>query len=286
MKPPTEPLRPTGHASLGPPLLVDTHVHIHECFDIGEFFDAAAGNLSRAVRDRATRGSAGGVLLLTEVQGSSAFESLRNPSSAIRDQLRDWQISTTPDPRALLCEKRASLPLLIIAGRQIRTREALEVLALGCLETIEDGLEIDEALRRSRQWGALPVIPWGFGKWTASRGQKVRDLITQQATETFCLGDIGGRWRGLSEPSLLAEGREHGYTILPGSDPLPFAREVHRVGSSGIELSIGSRLEDATRDLLARLRRLTPEDRVFLQLESLGPFVRHQLLMQTRRFWP
>ena len=276
----------TDRGGLGPPIVADTHVHIYDCFDLDSFFDAAAHNFETAARDHTADREAAGALLLTEVQGASVFDSLRTASATDLRRLGDWQAYSTPDPRALLFEKPSSIPLLLIAGRQIRVRTGLEVLALGSLEAIANGMAIEDTLEKTRQAGALPVVPWGFGKWTLARGRRIRELIDKEGSDAFCLGDVGGRWRGLSEPALLTQGRSLGYSVLPGSDPLPFPRETRRAGSSGVILPIALDLEHATEDLLSSLRQVDADVATYMELETLGPFVQHQLLMQARKLWP
>jgi hypothetical protein len=284
MKRATACLPAADRTSVGPPLVVDTHVHIHECFELGAFMTAAAANFARAIDDLSTTDTAAGALFLTEVEGTSVFDDLSSPSTFNEAQLGDWQPYSTPDPRVLLFEAPASMPILMIAGRQIRTREGLEVLALGCREVIEDGLTIDRALEETHLAGALPIVPWGFGKWTLARGETIRRLIDDRGPEAFCLGDVGGRWQGLPEPSLLVAGRQRGFTILPGSDPLPFAREVARPGSSGVVLPRSASVDGVLEDLLHNLQQTEDESRAYMHLESLGPFIRHQIRMQMRRF--
>lgn len=283
MTPTSSQLPLTRRSQLGPPIMVDAHVHIHECFHLGQFLDAAARNFTSAIHDHANRQEAAGALLLTEVEGACVFDSLRAASGVLMSQLGDWQAYSTPDPRALLFESPSTLPLLLIAGRQIRVRGRLEVLALGCLDTFPDGMAIEEALRRTRDSSSLPVLPWGFGKWTLSRGRQIRELIVHEDPDALCLGDVGGRWRGLSEPSLLAEGRSRGFAVLPGSDPLPFPGHVGRAGSSGLVLPLALQLDHAAEDLLQSLPQDETGAVTYMELERLGPFVLHQIRMQLRK---
>lgn len=273
----------TQRTLLGPPIAVDTHVHIHDCFQLSQFFDAAARNFSLAVRDHESRQGATGALLLTEVEGTSVYDLLWSASDLVMSQLGEWQIYSTPDPRALLFEKPSTLPLMLVAGRQVRVQGGLEVLALGCRENFTDGMAIEAALQRTRDCRSLPVLPWGFGKWTLFRGRRIRELILREDPSAFCLGDVGGRWRGLSEPPLLAEGRSQGFAVLPGSDPLPFSEQVGRAGSSGLVLPHSLRLDRAVEGLLRSLPRTDIGTESFMNLERLGPFVQQQIRMQLRK---
>lgn len=276
----------TGRSSLGPPILVDSHVHIHAGFDLGRFLDSASENSRRALGGESQTDDASAVLMLTEIQGVDVFAALADGQDSVMRNLGGWQLSSTPDPKALLFEKTSSIPILLVAGRQIRVHTGLEVLALACLGEIADGLEIELVLRKVDDAGALAVIPWGFGKWTLARKRRIQQLIEQGGTELFCLGDVGGRWRGLAEPQLLVRGRRKGFAVLPGSDPLPFPEEVERAGSAGVVIPQSLTLDQATSNLVSLLRRQDPSNSAYLQLQSLPRFLRHQILMQIRRLLP
>ena len=273
----------TERQILGSPIVVDCHVHIHDHFDLGRFFDAAAANFTHAAAESSIPGHAAGALLLSEVQGTRFFAVLRDDTDSLQAGLGPWRIFSTPDPRALLIEKTSTMPLLLVAGRQVRTVEGLEVLALGSLSSIPDGGEIQTTIEQVRDAGGLPVIPWGFGKWTLARGRRIRQLIDTAEPEAFCLGDVGGRWIGSKEPALLTEGRCQGFTVLPGSDPLPFGREIARPGSSGMVLPCSLDMGRAVEELLLALRGDLSDARAYMQLESLGIFLQHQILMQVRK---
>jgi len=173
--------------------------------------------------------------------------------------------------------------LLLISGRQIRTSQGLEILALGCEERIEDGLTLEDTAQAVRKAGALPVLPWGFGKWTFGRQQLVRRVIDGETRASICLGDIGGRWQGSREPRLLATARQRGLPILPGSDPFPFPSQVNAAGSSGLLLPISLDTSNPTAALLRALEQSAASAQRYLQAEDPFTFLWHQMLMQVRK---
>jgi hypothetical protein len=128
--------------------------------------------------------------------------------------------------------------LAIVNGRQVRADSGLEVLAIGTCETFDDGAAFDAVLARVSDSDAVPVIPWGFGKWIGRRGRLVWDALAQADRRRVCVGDNGGRPQAWPEPRILRQARSAGFRILPGSDPFPFAGDYRRVGRFGLRLDI------------------------------------------------
>jgi len=81
--------------------------------------------------------------------------------------------------------------------------------------------------------GAIPVIPWGFGKWVARRGKILRNFLEKNQFSPLFLGDNGGRPGFWPRPSYFKKAEENGLRVLPGSDPLPLTSESSRPGSFG-----------------------------------------------------
>lgn len=212
-------------------LLVDAHVHIHECFACERFLDAAAANFARARDDLHAKGDVYGFLMLTESAGVDRFAALANGQL----QTGSWQIVPTSEPVSLLATKPGASPLFVVAGRQIATAERLEVLALGTRECPPDGAPLRATLTTLATTDALAlaVVPWGFGKWTGRRGRYLARLFAEPADIPLYAGDNGGRPGGFRRPKLLALAERHGKLVLPGTDPLPFPGEINKVGRYG-----------------------------------------------------
>jgi hypothetical protein len=191
-------------------LLIDGHVHPHECYDEARFFQAACDNLAR---DR----SGTPTLLLAEMAGQQVFARWRSGHAA-------WPVTATKEPVSVILGER----LLVVAGRQIVTAERIEVLALACVEEIADALPLDATIGAVRQAGAIPVLPWGFGKWFGKRGRLVASAA---ARNRILLGDNAGRPLGWPRPALFQQ-----HVVLPGTDPLPLRSEQERVGQYGFVL--------------------------------------------------
>ncbi len=150
-------------------ILVDAHVHIYPCFDLARFLDAALRNFKCEAQKKGYANRFVGVLLLTESSGHNWFASLRNVArgSDAGEKLDTgaWRTETTSEDCSLCARSSAAESLMIIAGRQIVTREDLEVLALCTDASFEDGLPLRASVDAVRNATSVPVIPWGAGKW-------------------------------------------------------------------------------------------------------------------------
>lgn len=258
-------------------VVADGHVHLHDCFDLDRWLDAARGNLERARPDDGD--PALRVVMLTESAGVRAFAEL---ADGRRRAGRDWSVLPTDEPNALRVVNERHGELILVAGRQVATSDGLEVLALGALEELPDGRPLETSLEATREAGAVAVVPWGFGKWWGGRGRRLAGLVDEAEPGALCLGDNGGRPRFAREPRLFARARARGLQIIPGSDPLPFVRHERRAGSAGFVLRAVIDPRRPARGLLEALRRPCSLLRPF----GAGPdplgFVRDQLAMQWR----
>ena len=154
------------------------------------------------------------------------------------------------------------------------------MLALGCAESWQDGLPASEVIDGVTGAGAVAVLPWGFGKWLGQRGRILRALIEKHRSQHLFLGDNIGRPVFFSEPHEFELGRSLGLTVLPGTDPLPFASESHRAGSFGcvVDGVVGDLQPWA--DLCRHLVQPGLSVRRFGRLETPLRFFRNQLAMQ------
>jgi hypothetical protein len=216
--------------------------------------------------------------MLTETPTDHWFRRWREGANA-----GDWRIRAGSDGLTLVAEHRGTVRLVMVAGHQIATQEGLEVLAVGCDREFPRNLDFREALHSAAQAGAVPIVPWGFGKWWFSRGSQVRQLIETVPRESLFLGDNGGRPRLGGEPRLFALARSLGWIVLPGSDPLPFRSQAGRVGSFGFALAIPREEIPAAGSQVVRcLRELIEQPTTYGGPERLGRFLVAQFLMQWR----
>jgi hypothetical protein len=259
-------------------------VHIHDCFDIQRFLDAAASNFAFHSSPHAAVTPHRYVLCLTETYSANKFTSISRTadSGLTKTATREasWIFVHSSDEKCLIAAHPIHGEIAIVAGRQIVTAERLEILALGSVEKWDDGLEASDVVQSVRDAGAIPVLPWGFGKWLGRRKRTVEDLMSKFGDGLLYLGDNSGRPRILPNPRQFAAGRELGIRILPGSDPLPFASEYDRAGSFGFYLDGVSEHDGVWAGLCAALEQPGLELHSYGFLESPLRFLRNQIAMQ------
>ena len=271
-------------ASIDGPLYVDTHVHIYRAFDPARLLDAAVRN----VRGHGREPGAMPVLMLTECRADHVFARWRDIG-----QLGAWRFvapEPTPGERNPVLfgfhedETRPSLAL--VAGRQIITKQRIEVLALGTDETLPDGHDLDETIADVRGRGALPVVPYGFGKWTGTRGAAVSRLIEAQSRQgeaKLVLGDNGGRPTFGPRPPHFDQAAAHRVTILPGTDPLPLRSCQRQAGRFGVRIEGPLPTASFVTELLAKLADLGPVPPRFGDHVSLLRAVYQQVALRIDR---
>ena len=257
--------------------LIDAHVHYYSAYDTQRFLDAASAGFERQAEDQAVR-----ILCMAESAADNWFGSLLD-SDALSET--NWRRFPTEEPQSIrLVRESDNAELLVIAGHQCVTAEDIEVLMLGQRAKHPDGQPADTVVQAALDAGAIPLLPWGFGKWMGARGELVASLLKTFGKQQL-LGDNSGRLNGTPTPALLREGSERGHCLLPGSDPLPMRGEEHKVASFGAYIAGEISLETPFADLKALIAR-GAEPVTFGGGESLLRFVRNQLLMQKRKRWP
>jgi hypothetical protein len=227
-------------------LIADTHVHLYDGYDLDRAFSSAFVNLGRlrAAAAAETTQPYAFALFLAERHDCHAFERLREPAGA--REVNRHRLAETPDAEVLSVTNAAGEALYLVAGRQIVTRERLEVLALATSGPVPDGGDILDTVARVRGAGGVPVLAWAPGKWLGRRGRVVRSVLRDSAPSALLVGDTSMRPRGWATPRLMREAARRGFTVVGGTDPLPFAGQEAVIGRYGI--AAGAALEaDAPR---------------------------------------
>lgn len=260
-------------------LLVDAHVHMHECFSAAGLFDAAAANFAKAARAlRAERFD--GVLCLVESASEHFVADVRRQrmGRVWRGQHGYWELESGAEPESLVL-RRGHSRLTVIAGRQLVTSERLEVLALATTAPLRDGDSIDATLNAVQAVGAAAVLPWGVGKWLGARGAVVDRVLADPRWNRVSLGDNGNRLRYGPDPERFAAARRAGRPVLPGSDPLPLPGEEARVGAYGFAVDVDLDPLSPAAGLLALLRS-GASFTAFGRREGFGRFVGNQIALR------
>ena len=265
-------------------ILVDSHVHIHDCFDLQVFLDSALANFTKEAVRWGQEDTFMAFLLLTESQGENWFHRLKG---GLQDRgttpdkpISNWTFHRTQEDCSLLAQSVNTQGIHMVAGRQIVAAENLEVLALATTELFEDGDPLIEVIQAVKERGGIPVIPWGAGKWTGKRGEFLRAIIEKAEDSSLFLGDNGGRPSILPRPRLFQLAEERSIRVLPGSDPLPFRSEARCAGSFGFSIPRVVSTEHPGQDLKRILLDPKTSFRTYGRLEMPHRFLRNQLAMQ------
>lgn len=274
--------------------LVDAHVHYHACFGWPAFLDGAVRNTLRASRSPAPSKEADagplGVacLLLADPAGVDSLAAFGAGSPG--DLPAGWRVLRLAGGGVAMvrtlgpASATRELRLVLLPGRQIRTRERLELLALDCTRPIPDGLPLRAALDLASAEDAVCVLPWGFGKWWGERGRIVQAVLRERWEVPIHVGDNGNRPAPYPVPRLLdtTPGARPGWN-LPGSDPLPFPDHAGRAASCGFLLPGEPDPEHPGVSLRAALAALERNPPLVAIRRSAPAFAADQLRMQLAR---
>lgn len=212
-------------------IVFDGHVHIYESFDLDLFWQSAFAGLRAAGQRTGTKEPLSYFLLLAEFSGQDFFTALKNGDVAL-NSVKGLKISSGNEQESLQVShtQYPGILLHLVAGRQLKTAENLELLALFTSNHFDDGLPFATCVEAILAADGLPVCPWGVGKWLGKRGRVLADFCKEEQSRHLLLGDNGGRPTLWPRSGLLEKTAAR---LLSGSDPLGLAGEEKRVGSYG-----------------------------------------------------
>lgn len=249
-------------------VVADGHVHYYPCFGWDRFLDAAAANFAGVGKADAAR-----CLLFAE---RSEDDELAKLGAGIGPGLpRRWVVRPLGETGSLTVA-RAGVRLYLVPGRQIRTAERLEVLALCTTFRVPDGLGIAEALACVAELGALPVVPWGLGKWWFRRGRVIDRLVRTAPAHPVFLGDTSSRPAHARPPRAFRAG----WPVLPGTDPLPAASDAEIAGSYGFVVEGAFDADAPAASIRAILTSQRADPCPFGRRRSLTGIVRSQIALR------
>ncbi len=233
-------------------IIADTHVHFYPCYDFKLWASAAFKNFRALSAEKDFLK----VIFLTERSDCNFFEQLQ---SGVFNNL-GFEIEKVAANILNLKELASNDSLVIVAGRQIISKEKLEVLALGTSEKIEDQKPIRELISTLKNSSLKIVLPWSPGKWFFKRGEIIKELISEYQPNEITFADVISRPLAYPLPSLMKLAQKKGFSILAGSDPLPFAGEEKYVGTYAISAVVNS---EKNEDLKTTLQQLLMTDSHF-----------------------
>ena len=207
-------------------VIADTHVHFYPCYDAVLALHSLRTHLSLLDRDAVCMAF---LAERSDCNFFAGFEENVAPLLSANAEIRRL------DGAVHLCEPDYP-ELYIFPGRQIVTRERIEVLSLTVDPQIVDGLPAEEVVGRIRQAKGIPVVSWAPGKWFFSRKKVVEHLLDINSPGSLLIGDTSLRPTCWPRPRLMAEAARRGFTVISGSDPLPFTGEEQVLGCYGTTL--------------------------------------------------
>ncbi len=266
-------------------ILVDTHVHIYDCFNIDKLLNSAWNNFYNHADECGQKENFTGILLLTETSKDNWFTSLLNQleqKDSTQSLSTEWTFSTTAETSSVFASNSEGKKLILIAGRQVITSEKLEVLALISDQNFTDGLSLEETIKDIQEKNGIAVLPWGVGKWLGKRGKLIDNLLQENSLSPVFLGDNSGRPQFWLQPTYFQVVKQQGWNILPGTDPLPLATEASRPGSFGLKMKGAINEQEPAKQLKSILLSCEGNWQSYGSLEKPWRFVRNQIAMRLK----
>ena len=263
-------------------ILIDTHVHIYDCYNIKRFFNEAFSNFSYYNKKLKLAEKFVCALFLTESNSFQYFDKLRdNSNNIIQDLEKEGFFKKESDEScSLVFETAGSNYIIIIAGQQIITEEKLEVLSLGTQQKIEYSLVLEETVRRINNIGAIPVLPWGVGKWLGKRNEVLNVFIKKNHATKFFLGDNSGRPAMFKVPAQFKFSGQNKKLVLRGSDSLPIKSQERKAGSFGFYFVSDLDISNPFRDIKKMIYNLESEPDNYGKLENIFDFFKNQIMLR------
>lgn len=202
-------------------IIADTHIHIYSNYNLADAIRGCVLKLSAIAPDATCVG------FLAERSDCHVYRDL---ASHKRDAFSEG-VSVKSVGACLELQCFNTAPLFLCPGRQIVTKERLELLCLCVDADIPDGLPAETVVNRIREVGGVPVLTWAVGKWLFKRADVVRSLLEQFSPSQLLVGDSAMRPVFWPTPLPMQFARKRGYKILAGTDPLPADGEERVMGS-------------------------------------------------------
>ena len=163
----------------------------------------------------------------------------------------------------------------LLRAAKLRRRSGSKCLQSLVLKISQEASRSTPRSQLYKRRGAVPVLPWGVGKWSGERGRLVANAA---ARYSLLLGDNAGRPFGWPRPALFQQ-----YVVLPGTDPLWLKTEQERVGTYGFVLEGHFDSDRPAAGVVNALQNLTQSPPVFGNRVGPYGFLRQQLGLRFSR---
>ncbi len=211
-------------------LAVDGHVHLYPVYDLKKAVECSVKNLKDGSKKISSKVIP--VWLLAERSDANFFDQIYQTSETYQDDGVKFRQGN--DGLTIVVEKDDEPILYIFAGRQLVTKEGLEVLSLiSNLNFPDRQMSIDEVIQTVIESGGIPALNWAPGKWFFKRGKVIARQIQERTINEIFIGETTLRNTLWPEPKLVKQARKKGFPVIAGSDPLPFKGEEKDIGSYG-----------------------------------------------------
>ncbi len=215
-------------------LSVDGHVHLYPNYDLVRAIENGRKNLIANCNGKSDE-KVVPVWLLTERSDCAMFDEISNsPADFSKD---GYEFIPRKDGLTVLVQKKSEPYLYIFAGRQLVASEGLEILSLVSTLNISDRAKTIRDIKKAIvDSGGIATLNWAPGKWFFKRGEVIASLIDEYAADDVFVGETTLRNTLWPEPKLIKRAKKQGFSVIAGSDPLPFSGEEETVGTFGFKI--------------------------------------------------
>jgi len=213
-------------------IAIDGHLHWYAQYQMDKAFNCLVRNLDRMTSKMRTEGqNVFKMAFLVEPANCHFFEQLRD--KRIDCSMLNADVVPGNDGLSLSFVQQGICRLCLIAGKQIVTRERIEILGVPLMQTIPDNLPAQDVINCIVENNGIPVLPWAPGKWFFRRGRLVKELIDNSSPTELAVCDTSLRPILWPLPALMRRAGKKGLVFIAGSDPLPLPGEEKQMGSYG-----------------------------------------------------
>lgn len=212
----------------------DCHFHLYPGHDPERSVSGLINNLELMAGSAGVIGQKDNIFKIAFLAESRQFNYFRKIlNRELNFERIGLETSAGPEEHCVSFRKQGELKLCLVAGRQIVTKEKLEILGLGMGKIVPDGLPAGEVIEKIIAAGGLPALAFSPGKWLFKRAKIARRLMTIKFGRPLLIGDSALRPLGWGRPAIMRRAARENIAVLPGSDPLPPAGEEKYAGCYG-----------------------------------------------------